>query len=102
MAGVYVTDRPEAASNKALIPASGGPAGRAGCACSELMAEDGTIPLKVILRCIADPSGLLWKKEEEQSRTFCFMLGALCIAHVHLRWTTSSYGMVGNYFCKLS
>ena len=62
--GVYVTDRPETAINKAIIPASGGPVGRAGYAGSELVTEDGTIPFKVILRCIVDPSGLLWKKEE--------------------------------------
>ena len=70
VAGVYVTYRPDTALNKAIIPASGGPVGKAGYAGSELITEDGTIPCKVILRCIADPSGLLWKKEEEQSRTF--------------------------------
>ena len=66
VAGVYVTYRPDTAVNKAIIPASGRPAGKAGCAGSELITEDGTIPFKVVLRCIADPSGLIWKEEEEE------------------------------------
>ena len=61
--GVYVTDRPETVVSKAIIPASGGPVGRAGYAGSELVTEYGTIPCKVILRRIDDPSGRLWKKE---------------------------------------
>ena len=67
VAGVYVTGRPETVVDKATIPASGGPAGKAGYAGSEMITEDGTIPFKVVLRRIADPSGLLWKKEEEGS-----------------------------------
>jgi hypothetical protein len=46
VAGVYVTDRPETALSKASIPASGGPAGKAGYARSELITEYGTIPFK--------------------------------------------------------
>ena len=57
--GVYVTGCPETVVNKAIIPASGGPAGKAGYAGSELITEDGTIPFKVVLQCLAGPSGLL-------------------------------------------
>ena len=78
-----------------------GPAGEAGYAGSELITEDGTVPFKVILRCIAYPSGLL----EERRRTKSHLLfHAGCVVHhsCTLCWTTPSHGMVGNYFCKLS
>ena len=78
-AGVYVTDRPETALGEMLIPASGGPAGKPGYSGSEVISEDGTIPLKCVLRCLADPTGLLYRKEEEQNRIYCFMPDALYI-----------------------
>ena len=102
VAGVYVTDRPETALNKAIIPASGGPVGKAGCAGSELITEYGTIPFKVILRCIADPSGLLL--EERRSTKSLLLFHAGCVVHQSctLCWTTPSHGLVGNNICKLS
>ena len=60
--GVYVTDRPETALSETLILASGGPAGKPGYSGSEVISEDGTIPLKCVLRCLADPTGLLYRK----------------------------------------
>jgi len=68
-AGVYCCDRPEAACPHVLVPACGGPTGRTGYSGTELITDDGTIPFKVILRCLADVSGLLWRKAEERSRT---------------------------------
>ena len=59
--GVYCTDRIEDALNNVGILASGGPSGKAGYVGSELISEDGTIPLKVVIRCLADTTGLLWK-----------------------------------------
>ena len=84
--GIYVTDRPETALSEALIPASGGPAGKPGYSGSEVISEDGTIPLKCALRCLADPTGLLYRKEEEQNRTYCFIPDALYITHVTFVW----------------
>ncbi|MFM7978290.1 MAG: hypothetical protein ACKPKO_03160, partial [Candidatus Fonsibacter sp.] len=68
--GVYVTDRPEAALNSLNLLASGGIAGKAGYIGSEIISEDGTIPLKVVVRCLAVASGLLWRREEQNSRLF--------------------------------
>ena len=65
------------------IMASGGPSGQAGYVGSELIAEDGTIPLKIVIRCLADTTGLLWKREERHSRLYCFMPDALFITHVY-------------------
>ena len=62
--GVYVTDRPETVVHQAFTSASEGPGGKAGYAGLEPITEDGTIPGKVVLQYIADPSGLVWKKEE--------------------------------------
>ena len=76
--GVYAAERPEA-----FASASEGPSGKARYAILEPITEDGTIPFKVVLHYIADPFGLVWKKEEEQSRTCCFMLDALYITPIH-------------------
>ena len=81
--GVYCTDRPAAALSNIGILASGGPAGRAGYIGSELITEDGTIPLKVVVRCLADTTGLLWRREERNVRLFCFMPDALFITHIY-------------------
>ena len=66
-AGVYCADRLATACSESLIPACGGPAGRSGYSGSEIAAADGTIPCKVVLRCLADPSGMFWRKEESQN-----------------------------------
>ena len=66
-AGVYCADRLATACSESLIPACGGPAGRSGYSGSEIAAADGTIPFKVVLRCLADPSGLFWRKEDSQN-----------------------------------
>ena len=81
--GVYCADRPETTCNEPLIRASGGPAGRSGYAGTELITKDGTIPFTSILRCVADPNGLLWRREEQQNREFCLMHDALYINHIH-------------------
>ena len=77
--GVYCNDKIEDALNSIGIPASGGPSGKPGYVGSELISEDGTIPLKIVIRCLADTTGLLWKREERFSRLYCFMPDALFI-----------------------
>ena len=81
--GVYCTDRLEDALNSLGLLASGGPTSRAGYVGSELISEDGTIPLKVVIRYLADTTGLLWRREERNSRLFCFMPDALLITHIY-------------------
>ena len=81
--GVYCTDKIEFALNNVGILASGGPSGQAGYVGSELISEDGTIPLKIVIRCLADTTGLLLKREERFSRLYCFMPDALFITHVY-------------------
>ena len=83
VAGVYCTDRPETACNEALIPASGGPAGRSGYSGSELITQDGTIPCKILLRCLADPTVCFVAPRGAAESSFCFMSDALYIAHMH-------------------
>ena len=81
-AGVYVTDRPETECSEVLIPASGGPTGKPGYSGSEVTSDDGTIPMKFVVRCLADPIGMPFRKEKEHNRTFCFMPDALYITRV--------------------
>ncbi|MFM7989074.1 MAG: hypothetical protein ACKPKO_58150, partial [Candidatus Fonsibacter sp.] len=81
--GVYCTDRPDSALESISYIASGGPAGKAGYSGSELITEDGTIPLKVVIRCLADSTGLLWRREEQERRLFCYMPDALFITHIY-------------------
>ena len=81
-AGVHVPDRPATACSEILIEACIGPAARAGYSSSEIISEDGTIPMKCVLRCLADPTGLLFRREEEKNRIFCFMPDALYSTHV--------------------
>ena len=81
--GVYCNDKIEDALNYIGIPASGGPSGKPDYVGSELISEDGTIPLKVVIRCLADTTGLLWKREQRFSRLYCFMPDALFITHVY-------------------
>ena len=57
--GVYVSDRPETALNNLNVLGGGGPARQSGYVGSELISEDGTITLKVVIRCLADTTGLL-------------------------------------------
>lgn len=59
MEGVYVTDRPVAALSSMTVIASWGPAGRSGYTGSEIISETGTLPLKVVIRCLADPTVVL-------------------------------------------
>ncbi|MFM7983524.1 MAG: hypothetical protein ACKPKO_29780, partial [Candidatus Fonsibacter sp.] len=82
--GVYCTDRPDSALESISYIASGGPVGKAGCVGSELISEDGTIPLKVVIRCLADSTGLLWRREEKERRLFCYMPDALFITHIYV------------------
>ena len=83
IAGVYCANRSGATCSGPVAPASGGPAGWRGHSSSEITVEDGTIPFKVVFRCLADPTGLLWRIAESQNRTLRCMPDALYITHIH-------------------
>ncbi|MFM7982844.1 MAG: hypothetical protein ACKPKO_26330, partial [Candidatus Fonsibacter sp.] len=76
--GVYVSDRPETALNSLNMTASGGPAGRVGYMGSEIVVDDGTVPFKVVIRCLADTTGLLWRREERGSTLFSASCLTIC------------------------
>ncbi|MFM7984035.1 MAG: hypothetical protein ACKPKO_32390 [Candidatus Fonsibacter sp.] len=64
---------------------------------SELITEDGTIPLKVVICCLADTTGLLWRREERNVRLFCVMPDALFITHIYFVGQHPPHGMVWDY-----
>eukprot|EP00969_Alexandrium_andersonii_P067114 2960385-Alexandrium_andersonii.AAC.1 len=48
----------------------------------ELIAQDGTLPYRVVVRALAQTSGLLWKHEKGTNRQYCYKPDALYITHV--------------------
>eukprot|EP00969_Alexandrium_andersonii_P298855 13211130-Alexandrium_andersonii.AAC.1 len=48
---------------------------------AELIAQDGTLPCRVVLRCLARRRGLLWKKEDKSNRQYLHMPDALFTTH---------------------
>ena len=93
--GVYCTDRLETACKDSLVSASAGPAGICGYSGSALMVEDCTIPFKVVLRCLADPTGLLWRKADLRNWTFCFLPATLFTNPTSCVWDSIRIPLAG-------
>ena len=88
VAGVYATDRLATAAGYPTTWAAVGPHGerRKGFAGSEVVAEDGTLPMRVILRCIGHSDYIMWKRSQAngRNRQFCLMPEGIFITHVFL------------------
>ena len=50
---------------------------------TELISEDGTLPYRVVIRCLADDSELLWKKVDTQNRQYIYMPNSLFNTHIY-------------------
>ena len=85
VAGVYLTDRLKTAYHYPMTWAVVGPNGmKRNYYGSDVIAEDGTLPMRCVVRCIGQKDSIMWRKMDGANRQFCFLPDGVYISHIFL------------------